>query len=66
MLFGWDGPTWQRALEWARAVGIPTPTSGATLPESQWSALAAIRSKWLEMGGPESGPSGAILLTADN
>lgn len=59
-LFGWDVPTWARALKWAR-----TPMHTVDLlDDNTWPALLEVRRDWMLAGGPVSGPTGKVLLDA--
>lgn len=60
-LFGWDHQTWQRAFAWARVKPIRYIYPDKLTPD-QWETLTAIHSKWMESGGPVTGPTGSIIL----
>lgn len=57
-LYGWDFNTWLRAADWA---GVELPN---IYDEANWPALLSIHERWLLAGGPVSGPSGKLVLSA--
>lgn len=55
LLLGWDVDTWRRAIDWA-GLGDP-PLTLNEIPR-----LSKIRRKWLDHGGPVSGPASDLVL----
>ena len=59
MLLGWDYETWERAFAWA----------GETMPSGSYgredfARYTSVRCKWLQRGGPMTGPISKLELTA--
>lgn len=54
LFIGWDFDTWSRAFKWAGEPMTHAPMVGLTSQELE--PFLKVRRKWLERGGPTSGP----------
>jgi len=61
-LFGWPTDVWQRAYEWA---DVPFREFHQSKLAQDYHGPLSVREKWELAGGPQSGPSGKVLLSCD-
>ena len=58
-LYGWSVTQWLKVLEWA---GEKSITVYDIVDEDKWPIFMEARCKWLNAGGPISGPSDKLVF----